>query len=328
MSNSSKLAVFRFYASDWRGAGHAVRCLTIAKALRAKGWECQFATEEESYDFVKSLQDFKRLDPNSFQMNPFPHSLLLIDHYDYAYEHEDALRPYADVIAVIDDWDTSKHQCDVLISDAYGRTKADYIGRVPEDCTIMAGSSYALLRPEFPQGRASALDRRKKISEIERIFVNFGGNDQKNMCGTVLKELIKIGYNKKVDMVLGLASPHQDNLNDISSQFSGEVEFHYNPNMAELMQLCDYAITAPAAVSRERFCLGLPGPVIPTADNQMFTYNAYMRDEIAKGDLSDLGLLTNFDKKKYWMEVEKVSSVTDGCGIEKIIKEVERRLPA
>jgi UDP-2,4-diacetamido-2,4,6-trideoxy-beta-L-altropyranose hydrolase len=324
------VALFRFHASHWRGAGHAIRCLTIAKALQKQGWKCEFVTEEETYDFIPSLKSYKRHDPDQFYAYPFLHDLLIVDHYDCGYEYEHHFRPFNKAIMVVDDLANRKHDCDIILDQAYGRTVIDYENDVPNGCDILTGPPYALMREEFINHRMESLERRKSIKKIERIFVNFGGNDQKNMILDTIKKLSEICYSGAIDVVFGVIAQHRESVESFAKTMPNAITFHINPDMASLMTKADFAVGAPGVSAWERFCLGLPTVLIPTAENQNFTYQALLKDGLALGgtidSLSQKRLLVDFDTNFYHQCVQSCSTQTDGQGIHKIITLIRSRL--
>lgn len=327
---TARIAVFRFYASHWRGAGHAMRCMTLAGELRKRGWECRFATESESYEFVPALKEFTRIDPDQFSTSPFPHDLLVVDHYDCGYKYENVFRPFAGAIMVIDDLANRRRDCDIILDPAYGRTADDYVRDVPGECSILVGPSYALLREEFPRRREEALDRRKTVDRIGRIFINFGGNDQKNMILATITKLADIGYKGAIDVVFGVMAEHRESVESFAKSMPNEVVFHTSPDMADLMVKADMAVGAPASTAWERFCLGLPTLFIKTADNQTFTHSAILRDGLSLGqsidDLSVKGMLVDFDRDYYMSCVKKCAGQTDGRGVQKIVSTIHEKL--
>lgn len=319
---NAPLAIFRFYASSWRGAGHAMRCLTLARVLRKNGWECRFATEEESYEFVPALKDFTRIDPDDFFNQPSAHDLLVVDHYDCGYEYEHNFRPYNKAIMAIDDIANRKHDCDFILDQAYGRVTGDYEPDVPVDCQVLVGPEYALLRDEFSALRPASLQRRQSLSGIQRIFLNFGGNDQKNMILATLQKLSALGYTGAIDVVFGVIAEHRESVEACAATMPNDIVFHTNPDMAALLVQADLAVGAPAVSAWERFCLGVPAILLQTADNQSFTYQALLRDGLALGgtleSLGQAGLLVDFDQAFYRRCVDMVSMQTDGQGPYKI----------
>ncbi len=317
-----QLAIFRFYASHWRGAGHAMRCLTLARALEKGGWTCQFVTEEESYEFIPTLKIYKGLEPDEFYRSPPDHDLLVVDHYDCGYEYEHHFRQHNRLIMAIDDLANRRHDCDIILDQAYGRTVSNYFKDVPEDCIILAGPTYALLRDEFKENRPASIERRQLIKSIRRIFINFGGNDQKNMTLETLRELARIGYTGMIDVVFGVTAQHREVVELFSKTMSNEISFHINPDMAPLMAKADLAVGAAGVSACERFCLGLPTVLLKTADNQDFTHKALIKNGLALGGtldwLAQKGLLVNFDQDFYLSCVDLCAMQTDGEGAHKI----------
>lgn len=324
---SAPLAIFRFHASSWRGAGHAMRCMTLARVLRKDGWECQFATEEESYDFVPALKEFLRLDPDYFFNHPPVHDLLVVDHYDCDYEYESHFRAYNKAIMVIDDIANRKHDCDFILDQAYGRTAGDYAADVPAGCHILVGPEFSLLRDEFSSLRPISLKRRQSLPAIQRIFLNFGGNDQKNMILATLQKLSTLDYTGSIDVVFGVMAEHRVSVEAFAATMPNEIVFHTNPDMAALLVKADLAVGAPAVSAWERFCLGVPTILLQTADNQFFTYQALMRDGLALGGTLDAlgqpGLLLDFDLDFYRRCVDLVSKQTDGTGPYKVARLIQ-----
>lgn len=327
---SKSLAIFRFYASHWRGAGHAMRCLTLAGALQKKGWDCQFATEAESYEFVSALKDYKRLDPDEFYARPVTHDVLVVDHYSYGYEYERHFRPFNKAIMAIDDLADRKHDCDVILDQAYGRVITDYAKDVPSGCDVLVGPSYALIREEFLKYRPQSLVRRQSIKGITRIFINFGGNDQKNMILQTLQKLVEIGYRGAIDVVFGVMAPHRESVEEYAKKMPNDIAFYTNPDMAQLLARADLAVGAPGVSAWERFCMGLPTVLLQTADNQGFTYQALVKDGLALGgtmeSLSQKGLIVDFDPDFYKSCVNRCAGHTDGQGVHKIINFLENRM--
>lgn len=307
-----------------------MRCMTLAKALQTKGWHCQFVTEEESYAFVPAIQTFERIDPADFFDKPHDHDLLVVDHYDYGYDYEHHFRPFNRVIMAIDDVADRKHDCDIILDQAYGRTTSDYAADVPGDCDILMGPAYALLRDEFLDCRVESLARRSSLKAIERIFINFGGNDQKNLILQTLQKLAAVGYTGAIDVVFGVMAEHRDSVETFAATMPNDITFHTNPHMASLQARADLAVGAPAVSAWERFCLGLPTVLLQTADNQSFTYQALVKSGLALGgtleSLSQKGLLVDFDPTFYATCVQNCTAQTDGQGAYKITEIIQNRL--
>lgn len=307
-----------------------MRCLTLAKALTAQGWTCAFITEAESFEFVPALAGYQRLDPDDFYNSPVTCDLLVVDHYDCDITYESRFRPFAKMIMVIDDLANRQHDCDLLLDQTYGRTPSEYKNLTPPHCTVLAGAGYALLRPEFSMLRPDMLQKRGQVRAIERILVNFGGNDQENNILTTLQVLHQCHYQGAIDVVYGVMAPHQESVEAYAATLPNDICFHVNPDMAALMCAADLAVGAAGATTWERCCLGLPSILIETADNQRTIIKNLCDNQAVIGSgyscLPQHGLLSDFDAVQYAAWVERAASVCDGTGAIKLAQAIARHI--
>lgn len=306
-----KLAIFRFEASATIGAGHAIRSCVLADALREEGWDCKVVTTATTYDFIRNLERFERINPENFQQLPLVCDLLVIDNYDLDYVYETRFRDYAEKIMVIDDLANRHHDCDILLDQTYGRGAVEYKDLVPSHCKILAGSDYVLLRKEFREMRAKALEKRRNTTEIKRILISMGGSDQH---AYILKALSMIKYSDfegVIDIVLGFDSVNLESITNYIVELPNKCNIHVNADMSKLMYEADLAIGAAGTSVWERCCLGLPQVLIEIADNQKEIYRA----------LSDLvGLLgiNEINSQNYLEFSNRFAKIVDGLGSEKV----------
>ena len=271
-------ALFRFEASPSIGAGHAIRSCVIADALVEDGWISYLVTSKNSYDFIPDLKRFDRVDPEDFYDEPVSHDLLVIDHYDLDITYEQYFRTYAKKILVIDDLANRNHDCDILLDQTYGRNAKDYQDLVPENCKILTGSDYVLLRKAFIEMRPKALEKRRKTKEIKRILISMGGSDPQNHTLQALEMIKETGFKGEIDIVLGFKEKSKTAILDFLKGTPNFYRVHVNPNIAQLMYEADLCIGASGSSVWERCCLGLPQVVRQTAKNQseileLFSYH-------------------------------------------------------
>src|SRR6202035_3877043 len=101
---------------------------------------------------------------------------VVVDHYELGPAWERAMRPASDRVFAIDDLGR-RHECRLLLDQNYPNpTHALY--RVRDDCEVLIGTKYALLRPEFALMRTASLSRRR--DQIMRVLVFMGGSDPFN----------------------------------------------------------------------------------------------------------------------------------------------------
>ena len=287
---------FRVDASHQMGTGHLMRCLTLANTIYKQGVNICFVSRHMPDHLQSMIEErgyiFKRLVGSStksdMQLLDHSHWLetsqcadaaetvkalssrlwdwLIVDHYALDHQWESLLRSSANKIMVIDDLGDRLHDCDMLLDqnfyfDMHGR----YNDKIPPDCKLLLGPSYALLRPDFKMLRNHSKVHKEKV---ERVLVFFGGIDLLNHTGRVIRVLSSLRHlGLHVDVVIGMQHPKR---NEIESQCAAlRFCLHIQTSkIAELMSSADIAIGAGGISTWERCCLGLPSLVFSTAINQ------------------------------------------------------------
>ena len=276
-----RIAFFRFEASPQIGAGHAIRSCVIADALSEKGWDCKVVTSENTYEFIEDLKRFERISPEEFFRNVPKHALLVVDNYDLDFSYEAHFRSFASKILVIDDLANRRHECDILIDQTFGRDAKDYDRLVPQNCKVLTGTTYTLLRKQFIDLRAKALEKRRCINEIKKILISFGGGDQSAHIIQTLHIIKKSNCKSDLDIVLGFQGEVKDEIISILKSMPNAYEIHVNPIMAELIYEADLAIGAAGGSVWERSYLGLPQFLKLIDDNQSKIYQNLIESKLA-----------------------------------------------
>lgn len=300
-------AVIRTDASIEIGSGHVMRCLTLAKQLRANNFEVCFICREHEGHLIELIENEgfavyalqnSKLGNNQYKKNDgagLHHShwlgetqpvdaedcgailakikpdWLIVDHYAIDQTWESALQNHYDKLMVIDDIGDRRHRCDLLLDQNLDSTLEKYRDLTPEGSQLLLGPKYALLRPEFAEWRKPSLERRNKVEEPKKILISLGGVDKNNLTGEILKQLAVIEINKSifVTVVLGPGSPHFLKVEKLIQEMPFKTELKSNvSNMAELMCQSDLAIGAAGSTSWERCCMGLPTIQFVIAENQ------------------------------------------------------------
>ena len=287
------------------GAGHVMRCLTLADEVRSRGTKVTFITRASAgqmlLDMIRAKghdlhilggpvhgnnSDIGKSGSAHAQWLPVPWEAdadetlevlaaiggvnwLVVDHYALDARWERRMRPQTAKILAIDDLADRPHDCDLLLDQNLGRKSIDYAGLVPDSARLLIGPEYALLRPEFRDARVRALARRQDGGPVRRILVSFGGSDTQGLTGMALKAIEASGLDVLVDVAAGNSDPEALGLAEIARRMPQDVTFHgFDANMAELMCEADLAIGAAGSSSWERCCLGLPSVILVLAENQ------------------------------------------------------------
>lgn len=251
--------VFRTDASVEIGTGHVMRCLTLADALRAGGAKCRFICREHPGNLLEQIRlrgypvEGLPVDVDEIafvglaDVTESNHSKwlgsdwstdaaqtkvvagetavdwLIIDHYAIDLRWEQVLRSSCGHLMVIDDLADRPHDCDLLVDQNLGRNVSDYCRLVPDDCIVLAGPRYALLRPEFAALRGYSLDRRVS-PKLEHLLITMGGVDHADATGKILKALMGCQFPKNfyITVVMGTHAPWLERVKNSQHRCSGQ----------------------------------------------------------------------------------------------------------
>lgn len=278
MTSQRPIAVFRADASVDLGGGHVMRCLTLAGALADEGWRVSFAVNAEAPSVVPSLTEtvdnilvLDEVDEVTALREHWPDgvALLIVDHYGLDSAFEQRCRPWAATILAIDDLANRRHCADVLLDQTHGRREECYRALTGPDCTLLLGTRFALLRPQFQEHRHRALARRESAAPAGRVLISFGATDSGGATMLALRAFARACPDLSVDVVAGATSRFRDEIRRLAEAQSPAVTVHGAvDDMASLMAEADFVIGACGGTSWERCCLGLPTLAVVTADNQ------------------------------------------------------------
>lgn len=299
---------FRADASLQIGTGHVMRCLTLADELRERGASCCFVCRPHQGHLLTlvsqrghqalvlpELQEYAQPNRND---TAYAHWLgtnwsadaevtqkvlsahtggqivdwVVVDHYALDARWEEALRPQAKRIMVIDDLADRPHACDLLLDPNLGRNAEDYKGLLKGKTTALIGPQYALLRPEFAALRVQSLSRRQSNPRLGHLLITMGGVDKDNATGQVLAALqsCTLPAELRVTVVMGPNAPCLAQVQAQAMQMRWHTEVLVGvDNMAQLMAESDLAIGAAGGTAWERCSLGLPSLVLILAENQL-----------------------------------------------------------
>ncbi len=352
--------VFRADASCLIGTGHVMRCLTLADALTKQGTLCEFICREQTGNLIDiitgkgySVQILPRTEETGNQegstdhghflgcsqledareclsfLKKAPTDWLIVDHYGLDSLWENELSAHYKKIMVIDDLADRPHQCHLLLDQTFSRPAQDYAPWVAPNCTLLCGSQYSLLRPEFSNMRPTSLKRRKNTPRLQKLLISMGGVDKDNSTALVLNSL-KDSYlpdDTIITVIMGAHAPWLENVKELASQMPWPTTVRANvTNMAELMSESDLAIGAAGATAWERCCMGLPCLMLILADNQRFIAEKLDDTGAAKvlpfnDNHFDTPLTPSMFSADFLGEMSrKAAVITDGLGAQHVTK--------
>jgi UDP-2,4-diacetamido-2,4,6-trideoxy-beta-L-altropyranose hydrolase len=294
------------------GTGHVMRCLTLAGALTAKGARCEFICREHNGHLIEHIrakghaahslpmegdadadlphsawlgathsQDARACEPILAAIKP---DWLVVDHYALDARWQGALAQHCGGTMALDDLADRPHACRILLDQTFGRQADDYRALVPADCTLLCGSGYALLRPEFAALRPYSL-RRRAQPKLQHLLITLGGVDKDNVTTRVLAALqgSPLSATCEITVVMGSTAPWLDDVRRMAQAMRWRTTVRVGVHdMARLMADSDLAIGAAGATAWERCCLGLPSAMLVLADNQRHAAGLLEQAEAAR----------------------------------------------
>lgn len=357
------MIVFRADASTLIGVGHVMRCVTLAESLMAEGHECRFICREHPGNLIEWLEG------RGFYVHVLPvpalvHTLIgyaaflggsqqedagfcqdilselnpewiVVDHYGIGEEWEKGVAPFCTNILVIDDLADRTHYCDLLLDQTVGRSVLDYSGLVVDQCVVLCGAKYSLLRAEFATWREASLGRRKGINKVKHLLITMGGGDLNGATEKVLSRLSAstLEQLESITIVMGSSAPSVQSVKRYARELKGCIDVKVGvDNMAELMSKADFVLGAAGATAWERCCLGVPSMLVVLADNQR-TIAKNLREAGAvelfsfekQGAGRDEIDLSIFDSKCLEKMSRRAASITNGKGVNKVIEYMSER---
>lgn len=354
---------FRVDASIDIGTGHVMRCLSLAYALKKSGHLCTFfcrthlgslnaLIRENGFEVVDFVQEKTLTVQNAELSNSYLHWLgttieedlsqtktilnarsydwLVVDHYAIDIIWERGVKGLVSGLLVIDDLANRTHDCTILLDQNMGRLPLNYKPLVNDDCVLLLGPHYALLRDEFYLYREFSLGRRREKS-LKKILINMGGIDKDNFTLSILHSISAnpIANSFDLTVVLGQSAPH---VNEVRSfVFNSTLSINLilqTSKMAELMSNADLMIGTAGSTSWERCCLGLPSIVIVAAENQNHIAEALQAQSVSMcTSLVEFGKAFDFIVEN-WKQVSEqmhrnAIKVTDGKGAYYVAEKME-----
>jgi UDP-2,4-diacetamido-2,4,6-trideoxy-beta-L-altropyranose hydrolase len=357
----TKKVIIRTDSSFQMGLGHVFRCLTLANQLVKYSCEVTFICREfegnkaahvieqgHNVIYLKDDPNFKSDDLyetwlgasetddaqeviEALIANDIKPDMFIVDHYGISNKWHKIVNKKKLPLLVIDDLANREYECSHLLDQTFKRPVEDYSSQTPDGSVLMLGSKFALLRSEFAELSKKSISRRENLGN--KVLVNLGGSDPKNVAGNILRILTKGLSHKEIQIiVIGIDKSLAKEALENNKTTELEIEFiHHTNKMADIMLDVDLCIGAPGATSWERCCLGLPTLLVQTADNQKLIAKN-LSDSGAThflgkwNELNDEHVIAsvrkflNKDTLCYKKMVKNCYKVCDGAGVDRVAK--------
>jgi spore coat polysaccharide biosynthesis predicted glycosyltransferase SpsG len=294
--------------------------------------------ETNNLDFVSVAASPQKINAETHlkALDKFDTKITILDSYSIDDNYRLGLKNAGIMIVAIDDIYSHFSHADIVINhnlsseiSKYGNFKG----------TLLAGTQYALLRPEYGELK------RKRRGKIPTIMVVMGGSDNKNQRSRVVKILDKMRWDFTITFVSGFYALEKGvvgsgnkklDLSDKSGwshkcRFIGRTD-----DFPSLVSDCDAAITAGGVTTMELAAVGIPFMIIMTDQLQLDNAKAWEKAGCAifAGDADKLNnydiktAMTEFlSKQSKWSRMGNVGRrLVDGKGAARTAKKLDQLL--
>lgn len=275
-------------ASRAIGAGHVMRCMALAQALRQRGERVAFVCRERPGHLLEVIRGrgfegfalpatgddvpetlgvpVERDVTETLAALGGPVRRMVVDHYGAGEAWERAARAAGVArIVVVDDL-PRRHDCDALVDVNLSADESEHDRLVPATADLLLGPSFAMLAPEFAACRERATLRGGRP---RRILVSFGGGDVAEPTAKVLAAAGAVDLESaELDVIVPEESPGREAIAEQVRTLPRARLFGRVSDMAERMVEADFMLGAAGGQALERCCLGLPAAVMTIAANQ------------------------------------------------------------
>lgn len=341
-------------ANKTAAIGHIMRCITIAGELKKRGMRVVFFTADEwpkealtaagmeqiclhtRWDWME--EELPRLGELITRLGV---GTLLVDSYQVSPAYFEALRDQVKLV-YLDDCFEAVYPVDLLINYNAFYTRFPYYERYGEKTKLLLGTSYVPLREEFSQAaeeiRQEGSARTANGNGFSILLASGGGDSENAMLGILKKLAEREAFaDVTIHVVIGAYYPRGDEMKAFADAHANVRVYHPCRNVAALMKLCDAAASAAGTMLFELSAMQVPTVFFQTADNQRYDSEFFAKEErmLDAGDIRKdreaclnavceglEQLLADGDLRARMRE--KLLSVTDGKGAERIAEEIAK----
>lgn len=318
---SKRLAVI-LRADHEIGTGHLMRVNSLLPVLIDAGFEPWLFTDSfderllNSSTLYRNLEKCRNFVELASKVNKASPLLSIFDHY---FLNKDTETKVNGLKAVIDDLKRA-HECNLLTDSCFFCRNEDYQSLVPNECILLTGEKYSLIRKEF-------IGLKHVLNKKPRVLINYGGSDPAHACVIALNSVLKGELEGSFDFTILSGAANSDH-EKLKSMIANRPEFeliHSCSNMGLLYARCDLAMGAYGGSFKERMCASLPCLCTVIADNQKGAPYVMQKlqagadislTSLANPDAVKKELLTLYKKRAFY--IANGLRAIDGNGIQRV----------
>ncbi len=267
--------IIRADAGKSIGAGHLVRCLSLAQAWLSVGGDVDLITHCSTVSLlthyrklsinIKTLTQDEVLDVTWAAAYKNTSAWVVLDGYHFDVAYQQAISNLGLKILVIDDYNhLNAYAADVILNQNFSAEEYSY--NTQKSTTYLLGTAYTLLRSEIS---TIAVTRLKTLRK--RVVIAIGASDPENVTGYFLDSLATCDEQLEISVVAGALNPHIELLRAKIADSPHDAQLYIDLDAVPLFTLlrnADVAIVSGGGTAREAAHLGTPLLTVEVAENQ------------------------------------------------------------
>lgn len=322
------------------GAGHLMRCLSIAQEVEASGREVVFLVagpesidlvSQSGIEYLQVASNFSSLgsaDASEILDRAMPGDAILVDSYAVTEDFFDSLAGNGLRTAYIDDrylYESGalerprRWNVDFVIDYGFGAGSCGYgeIYADSETCLLL-GPRFAPVRRGFREARAHRMR-----CNADRVLITCGSTNPKRSLERMVEGCLA-GCDLPVDVVVGGLADF-----DADSIRSERITLHRAPHdLAPFMEKATFAISAAGTTLYELSCVGVPTVACQIVENQRANVDAFgelglgisLKSDWTADDVNDASASLSGDIVSASRFREAMLHTIDGRGSRRIAK--------
>ena len=328
-------------------AGHVMRCLSIAKALREMGEDTTFITSESDAADIIHKNGFKyiliagawndlNLEIAQIQVliNKYKIKKMLIDSYYITNEYLLAIPRTVKIIYIGSIREKFENLSLVINYSSTYDEKFYKLNYRDKGIKTLLGVKYAPLREEFQR-----LLPIRGGTVVKSVLISTGSTDRDNTTLKIIKKILNICIcrNITINVIVGTLNSNYDEINLLKKDYSNIVIDSNVSNMAEVIRKNQIVITASGTTLYEVCACGIPAisfSLVKEQENegQRFDFDDIVpyagsfaeKDKINTTLCNIKKILLNYlsSPEKLYERSEKMRDYIDGEGSIRIGKEI------
>ncbi|MEE1305131.1 MAG: UDP-2,4-diacetamido-2,4,6-trideoxy-beta-L-altropyranose hydrolase [Agathobacter sp.] len=326
------------------GAGHIMRCISIAKEMHRRGNKCTFIISDTSFEqiirdnglnAVVLDSDYRDLDNEIEKLKPLMREIqpdfIIVDSYYVTKRYFEEIRAYAPVVYIDDRLEFEYPVWMIINYNIYSnRDQYEILYANKQLPRLVLGTKYVPLREEFQN-----IKNTPKSDGMKRVLISTGGADRERILLGLANKLLEKKYeNIQFHLLVGAFEPDKEELRQIAKNNGHIIIYENVKKVSELMLQCDLAISAAGSTLYELCACGIPTITYVIADNQIMGAEAMAEKGIMiyAGDYrSKVAFYENIvsqmktllvSKNKLKTMAKNSQRLVDGKGVGRIVDEI------